>query len=296
MENMVFNIQTHETNNDFPFKLFYNLNGIALDHCHTEIEIIYVLENEMETHINGIAYNLHQGDVMIATSGDIHSVAYTNNLRMVVQFKLDMLQELFHYGDDINSIYDKLHSIERTSINWGPELKKSVGKIMLGLKNAHDNLIGLKYRLKIYSLLYQLIDILVNNVPEDAEQKQKNSLLNNKKAFNKIEKLFIYIHNNYDKNITLEQISADFHYSVNYFTKLWKKYIGTSFHSYLNEYRIKKAMALLKDTDYFVVDIAYKTGFQSIKSFNRVFKSVTNISPSEYRETIKQQNYNNIKQ
>lgn len=222
---------------------------------------------------------------MVATSGDIHGIAYSDNRRLVIQFKLDILQELYSFSNDIKYIFEKLHSISRVSTKWGEQSRKQVKEIILGLKHAEENLSGTEYRLRVYSLLYQLIDIFINDIPEDEEQKQKTQVLQNKKIFGKIEKLFVYVHDNYDKNLTLEEISTTFHYSSNYFTKLWKKYIGVSFHKYLNDYRITRAMALLKESDLLVADIAYKMGFQSIKSFNRVFKSVTGMTPTEYKKS-----------
>lgn len=287
MKNLIYDIQTNETSGQFPFKLFYNENVITTDHCHTEIEIIYIIKGESNVCVNGVHYKLREGDVMIASSGDIHSIEYSVQRRMVVQFKLDMLKELYAFSEDIDYIYKKLHSSARVSSKWSVKTARRVEASLKELGEAARRLNNTEYRLKVYAVLYRLIDIFTGELPEDEEQKQKLRLLSNKKDYAKIERMFVYIHDNFDKNITLEQIAAQFHYSTNYFTKLWKKYIGTSFHQYLNEYRVTVAMKLLKETDLLISDIAYRTGFQSIKSFNRVFKQITHINPTEYREAEK---------
>jgi AraC-like DNA-binding protein len=52
----------------------------------------------------------------------------------------------------------------------------------------------------------------------------------------------------------------------------------------LNEYRVKDAKILLCDTDADITTITYESGFNSVATFNRVFKDITNMSPSEYRK------------
>lgn len=285
VKNIVYDIQTNETQGDFPYKLFYCERGITADHCHMETEIVYILSGKATAEINGVRYKLNKGDVFFAASGDVHSIEYSEHKRLVIQFKLDILKELYTYQEDIDFIFSKLHSGARVSTGWSERTKSRFTDILNKLMSAEDIKSEPLYRIRVYSLLYSLADIFASELPEDEEQKQKLWLLSNKKDYAKIEKMFVYIHKNFDKNITLESMAAQFHYSANYFTRLWKKYIGTSFHQYLNEYRITQAMAMLRETDLFVVDIAYKTGFQSIKSFNRVFKQITNISPTQYRET-----------
>ena len=287
VNSIVYDIQTNETQGEFPYKLFYCENVITADHCHTETEIISILSGEATVQINGVKYELKKGDIFFAASGDIHSIEYSEHKRLVIQFKLDILKELYIYQDDIDFMFSKLHSSARVSTDWDERTKSDFTDILNALMQAEKNKDTPLYRIRVYSLLYRLADIFASELPEDEEQKRKLWLLSNKKDYAKIEKMFVYIHKNFDKNITLDSMAEQFHYSVNYFTRLWKKYIGTSFHQYLNEYRITQAMAMLRETDKFIVDIAYATGFQSIKSFNRVFKQVTDISPSQYRESYK---------
>jgi len=52
----------------------------------------------------------------------------------------------------------------------------------------------------------------------------------------------------------------------------------------LNENRVKDAKILLSDTDADITTITYESGFNSVATFNRVFKDVTDMSPTEYRK------------
>ena len=62
-----------------------------------------------------------------------------------------------------------------------------------------------------------------------------------------------------------------------------------NFHNFINDYRIEEAKKILEDknfSDTTILDIAYKSGFQSKSVFNRVFKQITGKSPKDYRSSF----------
>ena len=68
-----------------------------------------------------------------------------------------------------------------------------------------------------------------------------------------------------------------------YFSRIFKKETGATFNSFLNEVRIEKSKALLRNNDLKMVDIALMVGFESQSYFTKVFKKITGISPLQYR-------------
>lgn len=73
--------------------------------------------------------------------------------------------------------------------------------------------------------------------------------------------------------------------SPDYFGHYFKKEVGASFLYFVNLYRISKAEEMLLQTHNSISDIAMMTGFRSLSQFNRTFKSITGISPREFRKT-----------
>lgn len=71
--------------------------------------------------------------------------------------------------------------------------------------------------------------------------------------------------------------------SVSHFSQLFKKLNGFSAWDYVISKRIDMAQALLLSTDEAVLDIAFQCGFNNSTNFNRAFKKITGISPTEYR-------------
>lgn len=68
------------------------------------------------------------------------------------------------------------------------------------------------------------------------------------------------------------------------FKRKFSEYYSESPKKYIDNKKIEKAIQLLSNSENRVSDIAYDCGFETIKSFNRVFKSITVMSPSEYRK------------
>lgn len=76
--------------------------------------------------------------------------------------------------------------------------------------------------------------------------------------------------------------------SETYVSKIINLYFGKSFPQLMNEHRIEDAKRLLRETDAPVKTVAEEVGFNSLPSFNRVFKDSTEFSPSQYRKKASQ--------
>lgn len=99
----------------------------------------------------------------------------------------------------------------------------------------------------------------------------------------RIGNVYNYIMHNYDKPITLEDVASQVHMTPHAFCRFFKKHTLHTFVSFLNEVRINEACKKLTNSTYDnIATIAYTCGFNSITNFNRVFKTVTGNSPSQY--------------
>ncbi|WP_379151095.1 response regulator [Paenibacillus sp. sgz5001063] len=81
----------------------------------------------------------------------------------------------------------------------------------------------------------------------------------------------------------LEELAASINYSVPYFSTMFKKTVGESFIQYLTRLRVEKAKLLLITTDHKTFEISESIGFENYRSFNRIFKKETSVSPTDYR-------------
>ena len=69
-----------------------------------------------------------------------------------------------------------------------------------------------------------------------------------------------------------------------YFCRFFKKVIGRSPMEYVNEYRIKKAMHYLKESDLTVTEICLECGYNNFGNFLREFRKYTSTTPLQYRK------------
>jgi AraC-like DNA-binding protein len=84
-------------------------------------------------------------------------------------------------------------------------------------------------------------------------------------------------------DMSLTYIGEHFHMKSGYLSRLFKEETGENFVDYLARIRIEKAMALLRETQLPVQDIANQVGYTHYVSFNRVFKKVAGTTPGDYR-------------
>jgi len=78
----------------------------------------------------------------------------------------------------------------------------------------------------------------------------------------------------------LAEVSA---VSKTYFAHQFKRAFGVPPHRYLLTRRIERAVALLRDTDMPITEVAFQTGWRSLGTFGRIFRDITGESPGELR-------------
>lgn len=102
--------------------------------------------------------------------------------------------------------------------------------------------------------------------------------------------VYRYTMEHYTEHISLEQIAAVAHLTVQAFCRYFKKHTRKTYISFLNEIRINEACKKMTGNAAVAISsVAYECGFSSAVSFNRVFKQVTGVSPSRYLADYRQQ-------
>lgn len=93
-----------------------------------------------------------------------------------------------------------------------------------------------------------------------------------------------YIAENYDRPISLEDVSKDVFLSPAYLGILFKKETGELFSQYISKFRMEKARELLRESNYSIKEIANKLGYKDIRNFSKLFKNIVGVKPTEYRK------------
>ncbi|MDD2971259.1 MAG: response regulator [Lachnospiraceae bacterium] len=100
----------------------------------------------------------------------------------------------------------------------------------------------------------------------------------------KVYQAITYIKSHYATDLNMATVSN--HVSMNYslFSIVFKEYTGVNFVNYLKNIRIQEAKRLLEHTDDRIQEISRKIGYENEKHFMKTFKSISGVSPTEYRK------------
>ena len=102
-----------------------------------------------------------------------------------------------------------------------------------------------------------------------------------------IEEAMRYIRENYNRDISLDEVSREVNISPYYFSKLFKQETGGNFIEYLTEVRLRNARELLKDSGLSIKEICAESGYSDPNYFSRIFKKYEGVTPSELREKLR---------
>lgn len=100
-----------------------------------------------------------------------------------------------------------------------------------------------------------------------------------------IKEALTFIEQNFQRDISIEQIAAVCGLNRSYFAKVFRDAVGESPQAYLLHYRMARAAQLLKETRLPIGEIAAQVNYPNQLHFSRAFKNVHGVSPREYRQT-----------
>lgn len=99
-----------------------------------------------------------------------------------------------------------------------------------------------------------------------------------------LEKIVQYIQEHYSEQITLELMSEKFFINASYLSRAFKVEFGENFIDYVNKIRIEKACRLMSNPVLKNYEISEMVGYENTNYFSKLFKKLTGLSPTEYRE------------
>ena len=158
------------------------------------------------------------------------------------------------------------------SKNMREELTKEMHYIIEHAKESPFHLIG---------HMYLFLDYLIRS--SKISQHESNSKMSDyyiKEAIN-------YIEQNFQNDISIEEIASVCGINRSYLGKIFKKSIGHPPQEFLMNYRMVKAAELLKLTSLSIADIGSAVGYENQLHFSRAFKKIYDISPREWRKLHK---------
>lgn len=249
-------------------------------HQHEEIQVSYIAEGEGTLIVGDTINHYSKGDVLVIGSNLPHVFKSE-----VIENVKSLMLTLFFTKDAFGKLFFDLEEMR--------ELKSFFNRSENGLKaTSHkQKLQNYFLQLKESSKFHRFIILLkILDILSKSRYKPLSSFIY-KKEYSDIEgkrmrDVMEYTMDNYQKTICLEDIAKISAMTKNAFCKYFKKRTNKTYFQFLNELRIAYACKLLLATnDFSIAEIAYKSGFNNISNFNRHFKTIKIIVPSDYRKT-----------
>lgn len=263
--------------------LVKNLDFVA--HWHTEIEMIFVCEGRIGVGINSEYRVLQKSEIAICGSNDIHyyDCEGMSSTIMMIIFRPEMLNGFKYWPENLlpcSIFMDSGYiSVQKVNSEVLDGIKTVFNQIVEEMAQKHD-----LYTLFTDLRLFELFLTIFRHFPAYYADSKKDLAGSRAPADIKpMQKALKFLEENYTQDITLEQISEEANLSRFYFSRLFRKTTGMNFNVYLTRIRIDKAEALIRTTRKPIIEIAYETGFCSIRTFNRSFKGIKGCTPQSLR-------------
>ena len=233
-------------------------------HLHSEVEMGYLIDGSATLYLDDKEYKVKKGEFFVIFPNQIHKYEKSKNISAyVIIFSPDILSEL----QKVFMCRIPENPVVRENIADAKKLIEFIGE----LKNSSAP--------EIYKgLMLSLSAMLFENMKFVKTDKYNVSTLKS---------LLIFCDEHYTEPINIDDAAEYLHISRSHIAHIFKGKLNTTFGNYINRKRINHACRLLKNSNCSVTEAAFASGFESIRTFNRIFISYTDCSPREYRKREK---------
>lgn len=244
------------------YKEYIDVNIDGKTHCnfHSQIELFFVDQGQVEALVNNQSKLLEQDHMAVALSYDAHLYRSVGKSRSSVLVIPPYMCEEF-----LAAVQNKR---AKNPFICDAETVRKMRSYVEIIKTENCN------EVKLRGYLYVILGIVLENIFLEPAQAPVDAELSTK--------LLLYLSKNFKNEITLDMLSAAFGYSQSYLSRYFRKCFGIGITQYVNILRLRNAMLLMQKGKHTHTYCALESGFNSVRTFYRVFKQEFQCSPREY--------------
>lgn len=268
---MIFQLKT-ELNSKLPIFIngvgcFYEQDHIARPQGYPFFQWIQCHQGEGKLLINNKVYTIKENQGMFLYPNVIHEYYPLEDPWQVDWISFDGYQ-IENYLKNIGITESKVLNV------FNPEIMLSKMRKILFLLQSSNTMGILEGSTIAYDLLLDLLRYCAPN--------SENSVL---QQYNRIKPVLDYIDDNFDKIISLEELSEAANLTPQYLCTLFKNITGYRIFEYINNVRVKNSKEfILKYKDKQIKEIAKLSGYEDVSYFCAVFKKSEKITPAEFKK------------
>lgn len=252
-------------------------------HFHPEIEICYTLKSHGLRYVGNNISEYNERDLVILGSYLPHGfTTIDQSEQYVIQFNKNFLGKDFFHSFEFEKINSFLTLANRGIYIKGSDLEsaeKCIESLFESKLSAMERLIR----------LFDLLNIVSqsSNIEFICSEKYSSNL--SKSKLNNVKKIFAFIDENFQHDISIKSASKVVNMTESAFYKFIKRHTNKKFTTILNEYRINHASKLLLSSDFSISEISFKSGYNNLSYFNRIFMHTYKMSPRKFRKLYRDQ-------
>ena len=236
-------------------------------HLHEAIEIVYVTEGCIELGVGQELYHMEKGDFAIVFPNVIHHYqVFNQGKNRVIYLYLDP-SIVPSYYKEVQMYSPKYPVIKSQHVH--PDVVNAIRFLMN--KNDQSPLL-----MKAY------VHMILAHVFTEMPMIDKNAIGGDDLIYSSV----AYVAKNYGSQITLEKMANDLGVSKYVLSRMFAKTFHCNFSKYVNGVRLNNAVTELENSQDSITNICLNCGFESQRTFNRVFKDRYKLTPREYRKKM----------
>jgi AraC-like DNA-binding protein len=248
-------------------RVFYSDNMHFPAHLHSQMELLYVVSGTIKVTVFNTTKELRQGDFAVIFPNTVHSYVTEEGLPsriILVICSLDLTGDFFR---KLTSYYPENPFIRREKLhdNVGFAMQELEREISIG----QDMNVCRALILLVLSRILPLVKLVKSKEMENYDLTYL---------------IVSYVAEHFQENLTLTDLATHLNVSKYYLSRIFSSKLNTSFNKYINYIRTNYALTLMQSTNYTLMQISVESGFESQRTFNRAFKEIYQLPPSEYRK------------
>jgi AraC-like DNA-binding protein/quercetin dioxygenase-like cupin family protein len=257
---------------------------------HDYFELLYLHSGEVVYQVQDRSHRMLAGDLFVMGSMAMHRMSGFPRGRVKAAV-LYFLPELIRGNDSNGMDIEYLMPFLVQHGSFPHVVKASTGipaQVFDLMRRASAELPGstTRGRLSVQTYLKMMLVLLVNHYSEF--RGTEDIYLRKERNLQRLRPVFEHIDHHYASPITVQEVAARMHMSKSSFMRFFKQVTGQSFITYLNQFRVTRAQALLKNTDKSIAEVSQEVGFCDQSYFGLLFRKLTGRTPREYKYSVEE--------
>ncbi|HAN20483.1 MAG: hypothetical protein A2Y15_04350 [Clostridiales bacterium GWF2_36_10] len=260
-------------------------------HCHTSFEISLFKSGKGFYKTRDKFYEINAGDIFFFSTNEEHYITEICEPDEMVIMNIHIDPRFLWKCENIISskrfmgIFFNRSSNFENRFTKENEVSKHITSLMLEtereFKEKNDS-----YETMIKLHLFEILTCFIRYFGNSGKESEAKDYRLTYEKFLYINRALDYIDSHFTEPLTLDKLAAISGFSQTHFGTLFKQMIGMSPWDYINLKRVNNARELLKTTKFPIEDISLKSGFNNTTLFNRIFKKIVGLTPSEARKEL----------